>query len=129
MRILLIAFRNVCVYVQEFWPRGLFDTLKSHRSRTLNSDASRARALVTLSSEDLVVVRTKLLSVLGPSIEVVLDSDSTTDTLASPNRPELLEGSSAVDRRLVGAGSLEDVVCTAVRGDGALLLSSRRGVV
>ena len=74
-------------------------------------------------------MRTKLLSVLGPSIEVVLDSNSTANTLASPDRPELLEGSSTIDGGLVGASSLENVVCAAVRSDGTLLLSSRRGVV
>ena len=74
-------------------------------------------------------MRTKLLSVLGPGIEVVLDGDGTTDALASPDRPVLLESSSAVNGRLVGAGGLEDVVCATVSGNGTLLLSSRRGVV
>lgn len=121
----------MCIYLQEFKPSGFLTTLICKRisSRALNGDASRSRTLIALSSEDHVVVRTKLLSVLGPGIEVVLDSDGTTNALASPNRPVLLEGSSAVNGRLVGAGGLEDVVCATVRGDGTLLLSSRRGVV
>jgi cytoskeletal protein CcmA (bactofilin family) len=58
-----------------------------------------------------------------------LDSDSTTNTLVAANRPELLKGSSSVNGRLVVAGSLENVVCAAVRVDGTLDLSSRRRVV
>jgi hypothetical protein len=60
---------------------------------------------------------------------VVLNRNRAANALASSHRPELLEGGSAIDGRLVCAGSLEDVVGTTVAGDGALLLSSRRGVV
>jgi hypothetical protein len=97
--------------------------------RTLNSDTSTPTASVPLGSQNLVVVRTKLLSILGPSIKVVLNGNGTPNTLASPHTPELLERRRSVDGRLVGAGGLEDVVGAAVRGDRALLLSSRGGVV
>jgi hypothetical protein len=52
-----------------------------------------------------------------------------TNTLLLPNGPELLEGGCSVDRRLVSACGLEDVVGAAVSGNGTLLLSSRTGVV
>lgn len=58
-----------------------------------------------------------------------LDGNGATDTLGTADGPELLKGSSTVDGWLVVTGSLENVVCAAVRVDGALLLSSRRGVV
>jgi hypothetical protein len=74
-------------------------------------------------------VRSQLLTKLGPRIKVVLDSNRSTNALALPNRPELLERSGTIDRWLVGSGSLEDIVCAAVARDGALLLSSRRRVV
>ena len=94
-------------------------------------------------------MRTKVLTKLGPSIEVVLkfqllalrqsfvldleftylDSNATTNALIPPHTPKLLESSRAIDGRLVGTRSLQDVVCAAVRLDGTLLLSSRRGVV
>jgi hypothetical protein len=74
-------------------------------------------------------VRTELLSVLGPSVKMVLDRNRASDALASPHTPELLERRRPINRRLVGAGRLEDVVSAAVGLDGALLLSSRGGVV
>jgi hypothetical protein len=58
-----------------------------------------------------------------------LDIDSSAHTLLLPNGPELLEGRRAVDAGLVGTGRLQDVVCAAVGGDGALFLRSRARVV
>lgn len=43
-----------------------------------------------------------------------LDSDGTANSLAGADGPELLEGLGTVDRRLIVAGSLEDVVGAAV---------------
>ena len=99
------------------------------RLRTLDGHRGRTAALITLSSKDLIIMRAELLSILGPSIEMILDRNRTTNALALSHRPELLECSSSIDRRLVGSGSLQNVVCASVRGDGALLLSSRSGVV
>lgn len=58
-----------------------------------------------------------------------LDSNATTNALITAHTPKLLERSRAINRRLVRASSLKDVVCAAVGLDGTLLLSSRRGVV
>lgn len=58
-----------------------------------------------------------------------LDGNGAANTLGTANRPELLEGGSTVNGWLVVTGRLENVVCAAVRVDGTLLLSSRRGVV
>jgi hypothetical protein len=97
--------------------------------RALDSDRSRSGAAVSFGSKDLVVVRSQLLAVLGPSIKVGLNVDRTTNTLLLPDRPELLEGRGTIDRRLVGTGGLENVVSATVSGNGTLLLSSRTGVV
>jgi len=45
------------------------------------------------------------------------------------DRPELLEGLDAVDRRLVDTDGSDDVVLAAVAGDGTLLHSRGDGVV
>jgi hypothetical protein len=45
------------------------------------------------------------------------------------NRPVLLEGRRTQDRRLVGAGRLQDVVGGAINGDRALGGRGRRGIV
>jgi len=58
-----------------------------------------------------------------------LDVNRAANALLLPDGPELLEGRRAVDTGLVSAGGLQDVVCTAVGGDGALFLSSRARVV
>lgn len=95
----------------------------------VHSDARRSRALVTLGSNDLVVVVTQLHTLLGPSIEMVSSSDSTTNTLLRPDRPVLRESLGAVDGRLVDAGAGVDVVSAAVGVDGALELQVAAGVV
>lgn len=73
--------------------------------------------------------RSKVHTQLGPCIKVILGSDGTTNTAIPTNRPVLLESGSALDRRLVGAGGLEDVVGTAVRLDGAFLGRCGAGIV
>jgi hypothetical protein len=60
---------------------------------------------------------------------VVLHVDGATDTLGGTDRPVLLEGTGAVDGRLVGAGRDVDVVGTAVGVDGTLELTTTAGVV
>lgn len=73
--------------------------------------------------------RAQVLAELRPRIKVILDCNSTADTLARPHTPKLLECCSSVDGGLVSACSLQDIVGTAISGDGTLLRSSRRGVV
>lgn len=92
-------------------------------------NAGRSTASVALSSQNHVVVIAKLLANLGPSIKVVLRSDGTTDALLRAHRPVLLESRRAVDGGLVGAGGLVDIVCSAVRLNGALLAGAGAGVV
>jgi hypothetical protein len=74
-------------------------------------------------------MRSQLLTILSPRIKVVLNRNRASNALARPHTPKLLECRRSIDGRLVRAGGLKDVVGTAVRGNGALLLSSRRGVV
>lgn len=73
--------------------------------------------------------RSKVHTQLGPRIKVILGSDSATNTAIPTNRPVLLESRSALDRRLVGTGGLEDVVGTAVGLDGAFLGRCGAGIV
>ena len=74
-------------------------------------------------------MRTQLLPILGPSVKVVLGGDRSADALRLPNGPELLEGRSAVDRGLVCTGGLENIIGSAVGGNGTLLARSRSGVI
>lgn len=60
---------------------------------------------------------------------MILDRNSSSNALARPDRPELLERRRAVDAGLVDTRGLQDVVCAAVRGDLALLLGCGGGVV
>ena len=65
----------------------------------------------------------------GPGIEVVLHGDGTTNTLALANRPVLLEGASAINGGLVGAGRDVDVVIATISREASLELSTTAGVV
>jgi len=98
-------------------------------SHLRNSDGSTSAGLVTLGGHNLVVVATQVQAQLLPSIEVVGGSNSSGGSLAGTHGPVLLEGRSTKDRRLVGAGGLEDVIGGAVAGDTADLLGGARGVI
>lgn len=52
---------------------------------------------------------------------MVADGDLAADSLRLTDGPELVEGSSAIDGRLVHALGLVDVVSAAIRADGAFL--------
>lgn len=97
--------------------------------RLVNSNFRVTRALVPLSSNNLVVVATKLHAILGPSIEMVASRDGAANTLLRADRPVLGESLGAVDGRSVGAGCGVDVVGAAVRSDGSLELHAVAGVV
>lgn len=64
-----------------------------------------------------------------PGAEMGANIDGASGTLVATNGPELLEGASSVDRRLVGAGGDGKIVDGAVDGDATLVLSTRRRVV
>ena len=98
-------------------------------SWSLNSDIRATTGLVSLSRQDLVVMRSKLLTSLRPSIKVSLDVDAAANALLLPDTPELLEGSCADNARLVGTGSLVNVVGSTIGGDAALLGRSAAGIV
>lgn len=72
---------------------------------------------------------TELHALAGPSIEVGLHVDRSAGALVLTNRPVLLKGRGTIDRWLVGAGALGNLVAGAVDGDGTLVLRLRRGVV
>lgn len=85
--------------------------------------------MVPFSGKDHIVVRSELLSCLGPSIKVVLRSDGSSNALLCPYRPELLEGGGAIDTGLVGPGGLVDIVGSTIGRDLALLGCPAAGVV
>ena len=64
-----------------------------------------------------------------PCIEVVGDGDGTTDAVGRADRPELVERRSSVDRRLVYADGVVDVVCSTVRVDSTQELSCATRVI
>lgn len=72
---------------------------------------------------------TELHALRGPRIKVGLHVDRTAGALVLANRPVLLKGRGAVNRRLVGTSCLRNLVRAAVNGDGALVLGIRRRVV
>ena len=89
--------------------------------RGLNVDVGCTAALVTLGSNNLVVVVAETHALGSPSIEVVLHVDAAAGALGLADRPVLVEGLGTIDRGLVVAGGLSDGVGTAVSGEGALL--------
>jgi hypothetical protein len=96
---------------------------------SLNIDGRRTTALVTLSSQDLVVVVTKAHASLRPGVEVSLHVDGTAGALVAADGPVLVEGLDAIDGRLLVAGGHVDIVGVTVGVDGSLLLSILAGVV
>lgn len=95
----------------------------------LDVDVGAAAALVAFSSDNLVVVLSKVETESGPGIEVVLHGDTTADALALADRPVLLEGAGTIDGGLVCAGRDIDVVVTTIGGEASLVLSTAAGVV
>lgn len=98
-------------------------------SRSRNGDVALPRRHVPLSSHNLVIMRTEVHAQLSPGVEMRCHIDGSALALARADGPVLLEGSGAGDGRLVGSGSLEDLVGGAVGGDGALLRGGGGGVV
>lgn len=95
----------------------------------LHVDVRVTATLVTLGGDNLVVVRSEVEADARPGVEVVLHGDRAADALAGADRPVLVEGPGAVNGGLVGTRADVEVVGAAVRGDLALILASRAGVV
>jgi hypothetical protein len=74
-------------------------------------------------------VKTYLLAILLPRVEMGLNRDGSANTLLLPHRPVLLKGRGTINRRLVGTGRLQDIIGATISSDAALLLCSRAGVV
>lgn len=77
----------------------------------------------------MVVEGTECHAKSRPGVEVVGGGDSAAGALGLTNRPVLLEGCGTLDRRLVGAGGLVDVVGSSVRSNRSLLGGACGGVV
>jgi hypothetical protein len=85
--------------------------------------------LISFSGEDLVVVRAEDEAGALPRREVIAGGDGARGAVLLADGPELLEGLGALDRRLVGACGLEEVVDAAVGSNRAELGSTSRRVV
>ncbi len=97
--------------------------------RAADGDAGGAAGEVALGGDDLVVVGAELEAGSGPGVEVGGHVDAATGTLVLADRPVLVEGRGALDRRLVDTLGTVDIVGRAVGGDAAELGGARRGVV
>jgi len=113
----------------------------------LHVDLRASRRLVTLGSDNLVVVLAQVQAVSSPGVEVSLHVHAATDTLLSADRPGnvsmwslklrlsvsclpvLLKGPCSVNGGLVDTSGDGDVVGTAISAEAALALSSAAGVV
>jgi len=106
------------------------DAMKLSCCLGLDLDGGRASALVALGGHDHVVPAAEFeVALLLPLVKVLAGVDGATDALDAADGPVLVEAGSALDRGLVGAPRLVDVVDTAVVLDRAELLGSGRGVV
>lgn len=94
-----------------------------------NSDVSRAAALVTLTGNDLVVVRAQVHAKPSPCVEVGSGVHATAGAVILADGPVLLKGRGTLNGGLVGAGGLQDVVGATVGGDRALQGRGGGGVV
>jgi hypothetical protein len=71
----------------------------------------------------------KIQTLLSPGCSVVRKGHRTAAALALTDGPVLIESRCTLDRRLVGARSLVDVVRAAITGDGPKVLRLRSRVV
>jgi hypothetical protein len=94
-----------------------------------NCDISRAAALVTLTGNNLVVVRTQVHAERSPCIEVSSGVHAAAGAVALADGPVLLEGRGTLNGWLVSAGGLQDVVGSTIGGDRALQGRGGGGVV
>jgi hypothetical protein len=95
----------------------------------LSIDISVSTALVSLSSDDLVVVLTKVHAITGPGVKVCLHVDGSSSAKTLTDRPVLLEGAGTVDGWLVGASRNHDVVVGTIGIEATLVLGTAAGVV
>ena len=82
-------------------------------------DTRRPRGVVTLRSQDLIILRPNLEPQALPIVEVIRHSNGTTAPLTLANAPVLRKGGSADYGRCVVALTGVDVVGGAVAGEAA----------
>ena len=95
----------------------------------LHSDGGRSARLVALGRDNHVVGGSHLEASIFPSIEMVLRGDGTAHAVVGADRPVLVEGGSAFDRRRILAGGLVDLVGAVVGLHGAELLGAGGRIV
>ena len=98
-------------------------------SLSLDIDVRIPTALISLSGNDLIVVRSQVQSIATPSVEVILHSDRAAGSLALADRPVLVEGPGAFDGWLVYTLGDVYIVSAAIGGVASLVLSAAAGVV
>ena len=97
--------------------------------RGLDVDIRGTAALITLGSDNLIVVVTEAHALGGPSIKVVLHVNAAAGALRLADRPVLVKGLSTIDGGLVVTSGLSNSVGTAVGGESALLRGLAGGIV
>lgn len=75
-----------------------------------NSNVGGPFAEVTLSGDDLIVECSQVQSMGGPCVKVVAGADRSAGALALADGPVLVKGCSTLNRGLVHALSLVDIV-------------------
>ena len=94
-------------------------TTTTAAGRAAHGDGGRATREVALGSHNLVVVGAQSETGLLPGPEVGRHVNGTAGALVDADRPVLVKGPGALDRGLVDALGLVDVVNRAVDGDAA----------
>jgi len=95
----------------------------------LDRNRRRPAAGVAFGGHDHVEVGSQLQPALGPGLEVVARGNLAAGALVTPDRPKLVEGLPPLDRRLIDALRLVNVIRAAVTGDAAFALRPLAGVV
>jgi hypothetical protein len=96
---------------------------------SLDIDIRVTTALVSLSSNNLVIMVTKIHLMIPPSIEVIVHVHRSADTLGGTNGPVLLKGFRAINGRLVVTRGNIDVVGSSISVERSLVLCTWAWVI
>lgn len=94
-----------------------------------NGNRRRSTALVSLSGHNLVVELTQIHAKSCPGVEMIGGGDSSTNTSALADGPVLVEGRSALNRRLIDLLMFVDVICGSVTCNSSHVGHTRSWIV
>lgn len=124
----ILQFHSHQLWINKSNPPFIIHHPPSNKNLT-NSDISRTTAIISLSSNNHIIKRTKVHSKVIPSIKMISSSNSSLRTLILTNRPVLRKSGSTLNRRLIDSFTGVNVVNTSITGDGALLGCATGGVI